>query len=231
MKKSMLAPAILIFSMLLFPANANAQFWLDIIKGLATGVAGGIAKEQAKTSAQKSAAPSQAATPAAPPTQDEIIAALDKLTTECQNLSKKGFPCAIAEGRGTTRGNALKVANSRSIAEMAKSMNSFVEGSSNDIFQQIQEDGVPIDRNDFDEKMTLTVRSEVAGSQSYLTHTYTEEKNGKTIYVVNELRILNAALFEKALDDAANGKPISQQILDETKKGIANKIKSLLRKK
>jgi len=230
MKKPIFTSAILIISMMIFPANANA-FWLDIVKSLAGAVVGGAINDQAKTPVQKSAAPSQAATPAAPPTQDEIIAALDKLTTECQNLSKKGFPCAIAEGRGTTRGNALKVANTRSIAEMAKSMNAFVEGSGNDIFKQIQEDGVPIDKNDFDEKMTLTVKSEVAGSQSYLTYTYIEEKNGKTIYVVNELRILNAALFEKALDDAANGKPISQQILDEAKKGIANKVKSLLIKK
>jgi hypothetical protein len=223
--------------MMMFPANANA-FWLDIVKSLAAGIVG-VAKEQTqtKTSVQKSAAPTSntasnpVAEPSVPPTQDEIIAALDRLTTECQNLSAKGLPCAVAEGRGTTRGNALKIANTRSIQEMAKSMNAFVEGSSDDIFKQIEEDGVPIDRNEFDEKMTLTVKSEVAGSQTYLTYTYTEEKGGKTIYIVNELRILNAALFEKALGDVAQGKPISQQILDETKKGIANKIKSLLKKK
>jgi hypothetical protein len=230
MKKSTLAPAILTLSMMLSPSNANA-FWLDIVKSLASGIFGTV-KEQTKTSVQKSTAvPASNASSGTPPTQDEIIAALDKLTTECQNLSAKGFPCAIAEGRGTTRGNALKVANTRSIQEMAKSMNSFVEGSANDIFAQIQEDGMVTDRNEFDEKMTLTVRSEVAGSQTYLTYTYTEEKGGKTVYVVYELRILNAALFEKALGDAAQGKPLSQQVLDEARRGVADKIKSLLKKK
>jgi hypothetical protein len=114
---------------------------------------------------------------------------------------------------------------------MAKSMNSFVEGSANDIFAQIQEDGMVVDRNEFDEKMTLTVKSEVAGSQTYLTYTYTEEKGGKTVYVVYELRILNPALFEKALGHVAQGNPLSRQILDEAKKGVADKIKSLLKKK
>jgi hypothetical protein len=222
--------------MMAFPSNASA-FWLDVVKTLASGFVGAVKEQsQTKTSVQKSAAPasgnasSTTSEPSTPPTQDEIIAALDRLTTECQNLSAKGFPCAIAEGRGTTRGNALKVANTRAIQEMAKSMKSFVDGSSNDIFAQIQEDGAPVDRNEFDEKMTLTVKSEVAGSQTYFTYTYTEVINGKTVYIVNELRILNAALFEKALGDVAQGKPVSQQILDEARKGVADKVKNMLKR-
>jgi hypothetical protein len=45
------------------------------------------------------------------------------------------------------------------------------------------------------------------------------------------LRVFNPALFEKALGEAAEGKPLSQQILDETKKGILGKFREAFKGK
>ena len=220
--------AIAVCLTMIFPSTATAG-WLDIIKGIIGGVIGGVQSSSLqKPSPSPSPSPSSASAlapaPSGPPTQEEIIAAIDQLAAVCQSLSAQGFPCAIAEGRGQTHGNALKVASTRSIQEMAKSMGTFVDGFSEDILKQTEKDGMPMDENTFTETMSSVVKKEVSNSQIYLTYTYAEEIEGKKIYVIKQVRVLNAALFGKALEEASQGKSISQQILDETRKHLAGKI-------
>ncbi len=114
---------------------------------------------------------------------------------------------------------------------MAKSMSTFVEGSSEDILKQTETDGVLTDENTFTETMNSVVKKEVSGSQIYLTYTHVEEAGGKKVYVIKQVRVLNAALFEKALEEAAQGKSISRQILDETKRHLADKVKESMKKR
>jgi len=228
---------------MMFPSHANAAVWdlLSIVKY----VAGKIVLPQAKSSSsiKMTAAPDKAdksqpasaasEVPSTPPTQEEIIAALDRLTTECKNLSTQGFPCAIGEGRGTTRGSAAEEASVKAIYAMGQSMNAFVEGNSEAVRNKIIEDGIPIEEETFKSKMAVAVKNAVSGSQIYLTYTYMEqrERNGKpiTVYVVNELRILNPALFENVLEDISKGQPVRKSVFDKIRDTIADGVKSLLK--
>jgi len=57
------------------------------------------------------------------------------------------------------------------------------------------------------------------------------ERNGKpiTVYVVNELRILNPALFENVLEDISKGQPVRKSVFDKIRNTIADGVKSLLK--
>jgi len=239
--KGFLSPAVLaICFTVMFPSYASANVW-DLL-GIVKYVAGKIILPQAKSSSsvKTTATPDknpQASTasnvPSTPPTQEEIIAMLDRLTTECKNLSTQGFPCAIGEGRGTTRGSAAEEASARAIYAMGQSMNAFVKGKADGIRKKIIEDGFPLEEDTFNSKMEVAVDNTVSSSQIYMTYTYTEqrERNGKpvTVYVVNELRILNAALFENALEDISKGQPVRKSVFDKVTDGIIDTVKKLLK--
>ncbi len=240
MTKKMSLLALIICTMMMFPSHANAGVWdlFGIVKYVAGKLILPSANSPAKTTltpdkSGKTAQPPPSEVPSTPPTQEEIIAVLDRLTTECKNLSTQGFPCAIGEGRGTTRGSAAEEASVKAIYAMGQSMNAFVEGNSEIVRNKIIEDGIPIEEEVFKSKMAVAVKNAVSGSQIYLTYTYMEqrERNGKpiTVYVVNELRILNPALFENVLEDISKGQPVRKSVFDKIRDTIADGVKSLLK--
>jgi predicted lipid-binding transport protein (Tim44 family) len=236
--------AVVIISMMAFTSNANAG-WLDIIKGIVGGVFGTAAtppvlpqnaqQQQAqqaqpaapaKQSAAPAASPAPAPAPAqsAAPSEADIAAALDSLNAVCKKVSSK-IPCAVGIGRGGTAGSALEDANEKSIVAIARSMNAFVKSNSKEIYKKIDDD------DDFEESTSkervteLTVEQEVKGSQTYLTYTRQVKKGNKMIYEVVEVRVLNANIFEKALAESSQGKPLGQQIIDESINGFVSQIK------
>jgi len=234
MKKSMLSPAIIVISMMLFPANASA-FWLDIIQGLA-GIVGGVVKEQAKTSVQKSAAPaknnspSPAAEPATPPTPEAINAALDSLVAACKKISEK-VPCAVGRGTGTNPGTALESAQDKAIIAMAKSMGAYVSSNSENIQKTLETDD---DYKQSEEKITvskISVEQEVKNTQVYLTYTHKIKKGSKELDEVFLVLVMDKALFDRALTETSTGNPLSQQIINASTKSVASFIKEFFRGK
>jgi hypothetical protein len=146
-----------------------------------------------------------------------------------------GVPCVLEGGRGTTPEIAKRQANRNAIAAMAMAMNTHVKGESELIRKQLEEDGIPTDVNEFNEKINFSVDHSVPGTQTYLTYLYIDEdaskRGGKTVYVATEVMVLDAKLFAEALEDVAQGKSIGQKIIDETRKGVVGMLKSLFRKK
>nr|AGS53581.1 hypothetical protein [uncultured bacterium contig00070] len=229
MKNILLAAAIAI----MLPSNALAWGWLEIVKGIAGGIIGQINTSQTKevvVTQAKADKTAKAAAPSEPLSPDAVLAALDQLSTQCQNISAQGFPCAIGTGRAKRPEDARKMASSRSIMELGKSMNSFVEGNAQDILKVANDEDLTTEGG-YEEAMKLSVNAQVNGSQTYLTYTYVDEIDGKKEYVVTMLRVFNPALFETAIGEAAEGKPLSQQILDETKKGILSKFRDAFKSK
>jgi hypothetical protein len=225
--------AVVICSMMMFPSNASAWSWIDIVTGIAKGVIGQINTSQTKSvvvTQAKADKTAKTATPNEPLSPDAVLAALDQLSTQCQNVSAQGFPCAIGTGRAKRPEDARRMASSRSIMELGKSMNAFVEGNAQDILKVANDEDLTTEGG-YEEAMKLSVNAQVNGSQTYLTYTYVDEIDGKKEYVVTMLRVFNPALFEKALGDIAAEKPLSQQILDETKKGILNKFREAFKSK
>jgi hypothetical protein len=236
MKKTKCLFAAIVCSVMLFPSNALAWGWLEVVKGIAMGIIGQINTSQTKpvavaqAKAEKTAKTEKPNIPSEPLSPDAVLAALDQLSTQCQNISAQGFPCAIGTGRAKRPEDARRMASSRSIMELGKSMNSFVEGNAQDILKVANDEELTTEGG-YEEAMKLSVNAQVNGSQTYLTYTYVDEIDGKKEYVVTMLRVFNPALFEKALGEAAEGKPLSQQILDETKKGILSKFRDAFKSK
>ncbi len=127
----------------------------------------------------------------------------------------------------------MEEASAKAIYAMGQSMNAFVKGNSEAVRKKIIEDGIPMEEETFNSKMEVAVNNAVSGSQIYLTYTYTfqAERNGKTItvYVVNELRILNAALFENVLEDISKGQPVRKSVFEKIRDTIADGVKNLLK--
>ena len=225
MKKSMLSPAIIVISMMIFPANANA-FWLDIIQSLA-GVVGGVIKEQAKTSVQKSAAPAKNNSPspaAEPATPESINAALDSLVAACKKISEK-VPCAVGRGTGTNPGTALESAQDKAIIAMAKSMGAYVSSNAENIQRTLETDD---DYKQSEEKITvskISVEQEVKNTQVYLTYTHKIKKGSKELDEVFLVLVMDKALFDRALTETSKGNTLGQQIISESTKSFATFIK------
>jgi hypothetical protein len=233
MKKTKCFLAVAICSVMMLPSNALAWGWLEIVKGIAGGIIGQINTSQTKevvVTQAKADKTAKAAAPSEPLSPDAVLAALDQLSTQCQNISAQGFPCAIGTGRAKRPEDARRMASSRAIMELGKSMNAFVEGNAEDILKVAADEDLTTEGG-YEETMKLSVSAQVNGSQTYLTYTYVDEVGGKKEYVVTMLRVFNPALFESAIGDIAEGKPISQQILDETKKGILSKFRDFFKSK
>ena len=232
--------AIIICTMMIFPSTANAN-WLAIVKGIIGGAVGmmqipvsKLADEPAPKPAPESASKPNPKTDS-PPTPIEVLDALNKLGIECKNIASKGIPCVLEGGRGTTPENARRVANRNAIAAMGMAINTYVKGNTDLIRKQLEEDGIPTDVNEFDEKISLSVNQTVSGAQTFLSYMYIDEdatqKSGKKVYVATEVMVLNSEFFEKALEETAAGKSISQQFIDETRKSVAAKLKSIFIKR
>jgi hypothetical protein len=226
--------AIAICAMAMFPSHANAN-WLSVVKSIIGGTVGAVQIPVAQLSENPPPAPEQPLKPNTPPTPAEILASLNKLGAECKNIASMGVPCVVEGGRGTTPENARRVANRAAIAAMGMAINTYVSGESDLIRDQLEQDGIPTDVNEFDEKITLSVGQAVRGAQTYLTYVYIDEdaskRGGKTVYVATEVMVLNAKLFAEAIEEIALGKSISQRIIDETRKGVADRLKNVFKKK
>ena len=224
--------AIIVCLAMIFPSHANA-FWLDIVKGIIGKVIGVVQIPVSKLADEP--APEQVSKPGSPPTPIEVLDALNKLGNECKVIASKGIPCVLEGGRGTTPENARRVANRNAIAAMGMAMNTYVKGNTDIIRKQLQEDDIPTDVNEFDEKISLSVDQTVSGAQTFLTYLYIDDdatkKSGKKVYVATEVMVLDAELFGKALEETAAGKSISQQFIDETRKGVVAKLKNIFKRK
>jgi len=217
MKKPILAPAVLIISMMLFPPNASAA-WLtfDIIKGLASGMIGGVIKvmkNDITTPAKNVAKPDT-------PSDEEILNALDRVETMCGKFADQGLPCAVGEGyskltngKGKAKDNALADARKK----LGASIETIVSQNRTEIYGQAEN----LDENENrkqSEGMTIadttTIRVAnvaVRGSQEYFT---VLRYDGETYYATT-IVVLNTALFEKALEKGVKGEPLSRQFITE----------------
>jgi hypothetical protein len=232
--------AIIICTMMIFPSTANAN-WLAIVKGIIGGAVGmmqiPVSKLADEPASKPAPEPASKATPKtdSPPTPIEVLDALNKLGIECKNIASKGIPCVLEGGRGTTPENARRIANRNAIAAMGMAINTYVKGNTDLIRKQLEEDGIPTDVNEFDEKISLSVNQTVNGAQTFLSYMYIDEdatqKSGKKVYVATEVMVLNSEFFEKALEETAAGKSISQQFIDETRKSVVSKLKSIFIKR
>ena len=239
MKKSMLAPVILIISMMMFPANASAAFWLDIVKEF---VAGGIKTivMPKKITNPLAAAESKPApeTPksSAEPTPQDIYDALNKLNNACQDIGKH-VPCSIGEGRGLSTGMARDKALAKARIEMANNMGTYVKNNTKvDAQSDMDEAGVFKETENFLTKGELKTEQLVSGAQQYMIYTYideagTELNKGKSVYVTTVVMVMNPEIFSKALWEASKNKSLSEQIIRESRKGVVAILRTAIKKK
>ncbi|MCL1967720.1 MAG: hypothetical protein FWF67_07530 [Fibromonadales bacterium] len=241
MKKSTLMPVILTISMMVFPSSANA-FWLDIVKEF---VSGGIktivipkAAKGLNTSAENKPAPSPASVQAprsgAQYTPEEIFAALGKLEEICGQEFVRHIPCAVGTGENFSIGDAREEAIAKARVELAKNMGTYVEAQAKLESSKSKNQGILTVTNSYISNATLTTEQFVIGAQQYLSYTYIDEKlseiNGQRVYVTTVVMVMNSELFEKALEYEAKGKPLSEQIINESKKGIVAIAERLVNK-
>jgi hypothetical protein len=240
MKKSMLTPAILVISMMIFPSNANANiFWLDIVRAAAKGLIN-IVKDASKSSpgiktqaSNQASAPAPNTAPAVEPTEQELMAAFDSLGRHCREFSKQGLPCGMHTAKSTlSPGNALEIANTRADGELAKAMEQFVKLNAEDILKQSEDDdGNSSESTEFKRTLEVTASQELRGAQTYITYSrVTKNDKGKDVYQVWVVRVLDAGIFERALGESSQGKSIGK-VIGEFVTGFASKIKGSAKKK
>jgi len=238
MKKSILTPAIIICTMILSPANANAAFWLDIIQAATKGISF-IVKETPKGStANKAQASSPSATtgnsaPAIEPTEQELVAAFDSLGRHCREFSKQGLPCGMHTAKSTlSPGNALEIANTRADGELAKSVRQIVKSKTEDILKQAEDDeGNSSESTEYRRVLEAVTEQEISGAQTYITYSFvTKNDKGKSVYNVWVVRVLDVNIFDRALWESSQGKSIGQFVGDFVK-SMASKVVSQAKKR
>jgi len=241
MKKSMLAPVILIISMMMFPANASAAFWLDIVKEF---VAGGIKTivmpkkiTNPLTAAESKPAPAAENKKSSEPTPEDIYQALSKLESICNQEFANNIPCSIGIGKGLSVGMARDKAIAKARVELANTMGTFVKNNAQlDAKSNMDEEGIFKEAEGYIAKSELNTEQLVSGSQQYLSYTYIDEEatqlnKGKTVYATTVVMVINKELFGKGLEDIAKDKPLSEQIIRESKKGVIALVRNVLKKK
>jgi len=221
--------------MMLLPSSADA-FWLDIIKLVAKGVINiiqdpnGSPANKIQTSTKQIPEPATATEP----TEQELLAAFDSLSRYCKKFSEQGFPCGMHSGKSTLSiSNAMEIANTRADGELAKAVKQFVNTKATDVLAQFEDnDGNFSESTEFKRTLEVAASQEISGAQTYLTHSrIIKNAKGKDVYEVVVVRVLDAKLFEKALTESAQDKPLNQSIIMETAKSFASKVKALLKKK
>ncbi len=243
MKKSTLAPAIIAISMMLSPTAANATFWLDIVKEFVSGGIKTVVMPKTAKSLNAVAESKPAAKPAAgqapktnaQPSPEEIFDALSKLNEVCALKLNEHIPCAIGEGENFSIGDSREEAVDNAIAGLAKSMGTMVEAESKiDKSKSKDKDGVFKIVSSYIQEKKLTTNQLVSGAQQYLSYTYIDEKlsevNNQKVYVTTVVMVMDRELFGKALESEAKGKPLSDQIIDESKKGIIAAVRNVIKK-
>jgi len=243
MKKSFLTPAIIACSLMILPSNANAAFWLDIVKEF---ISGGVKTVVMPASAKKpnaladskkasSGGSAQAPKTGAQPSPEEIFDALSKLDQICSQKLNEHIPCAIGTGENFSIGDAREEATDNAIATLAKSMGTQVEAESKiDKSKSKDPDGVFKIMNSYIQEKKLTTNQLVSGAQQYLSYTYIDEHltnvNNQTVYVTTVVMVMDAKLFGKALESEAKGKPLSEELINESKKGLISVFKNFIKK-
>jgi len=241
MKKSILTPAILICSMMILPVNANAVVWLDIVKEFVAGgiktivmpkkVTNPVAAESKPATKPASEAPKSGMEP----TPENIYEALNKLNNVCMEIGKH-VPCSIGEGRGLSTGMARDKALAKARIEMANTMGTYVESNAKvDAQSDMDEAGVFKETENFLTNGKLKTEQFVSGAQQYMSYTYideagTELNKGRSVYVTTVVMVMNPELFSKALEDVSKDKPLSEQIIKESKKGIVSILRTAIKK-
>jgi len=241
MKKSMLTPAIIICSMMALTSNANAALWLDVIKEF---VVGGVKTIVMPKAVKNPLADNKSAQPAKPvaenpnakadPTPQDILDALRKLENVCTDIGTK-VPCSIGEGRALSSGMARDKALAKARIEIANTMGTYVDNNVEMGAQSDEENGVYKDVQTYIQSGKLKTQQLVSGAQQYMSYTYideedTEKNNGKSVYVTTVVMVMNKDLFKQALEDVAKDKPLGEQIINESKKGILTIFKNAIKK-
>jgi len=238
MKKSILAPAIITCSLLLYPANANAAFWLDIIQAAAKGISFIVKDTPKGIPANKAQASPPTATtgnaaPAVEPTEQELVAAFDSLARHCKEFSRQGLPCGMHTAKSTiSPGNALEIANTRADGELAKSVKQVVKSKTEDILKQAEDDeGNSSESTEYRRVLEIVTEQEISGAQTYITYSFMSKNDkGKSVYNVWVVRVLDVNIFDRALAESSQGKSIGQ-FVGEFVKSVASKVVSKAKKR
>jgi len=246
MKKSLLVPAIIACSMMMSPVNANA-FWLDVVKSFVVGGIKSVVMPKKVTNPDPVPEPAPAAPPAASkpapeapkasadPTPQDIYDALNKLKSVCQEIGTN-IPCSVGQERGLSEEMARDKARAKARLELANTMGVYVKNNVNmDAQSDVDEAGIFKETSNYLAKGELKTDQLLVGTQEYMSYTYideagTELNKGKKVYVTTVVMIMNKDLFKQAIEDVSNGKPVSEQAIKESKKGIVSILKGLLKK-
>jgi len=229
---------VFVFSMMLSAANAEAAFWLDIVKEFVTG---GIKTVVMPKNLAKSITPTAESKQPAPkadpqPSPEDILGALSKLESLCTQDFASNIPCSVGIGKGLSISMARDKALAKARVEMANAMGVYVRNNAAlSAKSDIDEDGIIREAEGYLSSAKLTTEQLVAGAHQYLSYTYIDEEatelnKGKTVYVTTVLMVMNKEVFRQALDEVGKEKPLSEQIIMESKKGIAAIVKSAMKK-
>ena len=239
MKKSIFTPAILVFSMLMFPASASA-FWLDIVKEFVKGGVKTIVMPKAiktATESKTASSPTAEAKKTGAHTPEEVYEALSRLENICMEEFVRYLPCAVGTEKSFSIGTARDKAAAKARLELAKNMGTYIDANT-EFSDKSEEDeaGVLKEANAYIAEAKLTTKQLVSGTQQYLSYTYIDEEateinKGRTVYVTTVVMVLNKELWAKALEDAAKEKPLSEQIIKESRKGVVALVRNVLKKK
>jgi len=232
--------AAIIFSMMVFTTNANAFPFMDIILGFVGNTIKQVvmpktAKSLNTLTENKSA--NKTPKPGEQPTPEDIFAALARLESICMSEFANSIPCGIGSEPSYKVGLAREKARDKAFVEIAKSMGTYVEANAEfrDTSGQDNED-VLREVSTYIANAKLTTKQLVVGAQPYFTYVYideeeTQKNKGKITYIATTVVVLNKDLFRKALEDVANDRPISEQIIKQSRKGIVDIAKNLLKRK
>jgi len=234
--------AIIIFSMMMLQTNANA-FWLDIVKEF---VVGGIKTVvMPKKIFDGKPNPPEPIPPCCeenrkseqPPPED-IFQALRRLESICNQDFANNIPCSIGIGESLSIGMARDKAIAKARVELARTMKAYVETKANieesSNIENIDENKIFKEAENYLANSKLSAEQLIIGSQAYLSYTYIDEKtteinNGRTVYVTTVVMVINKGLFGKGLEDVAKGKPLGEQIINESKKGILDIVRNAIK--
>jgi len=246
MKKSMFGSAVLIVSMTMFPMNAQAAFWLDIVKEFVSGgiktivmpksvkATNALTESKSENKKASSTGSVQAPKTNAQPSPEEIFEALQKLEVVCMQDFLEKIPCAIGTGKNFSIGAARQEAIANARVEMANSMGTYVEAQAG-LKNTKEEDPDELLKvaSSFISEATLTTKQLVTGAQQYLSYTYIDEgateKNGRTVYITTVVMVMDKDLFRQALEDAGKD-TLGDKLVKESRKGVVAIIKNVIKK-
>ncbi|MCL1967282.1 MAG: hypothetical protein FWF67_05320 [Fibromonadales bacterium] len=227
--------AIFVLSLMIFPANANA-FWLDIVKEFVAGGIKAVVMPKKSTTTVATSPPTSSASRSSEPTPEDIYQALSKLEAICNQDFANNIPCSIGIGKGLSVAMARDKAVAKARVELANIMGTFVKNNAKlDARSSMDEDGIFKEAENYLAKAELSTEQLVVGAQQYLSYTYIDEEatqlnKGKAVYVTTVVMVINKELFGKALEEVAKEKPLSEQIIKESKKGVLALLRNIIKK-